>query len=96
MSARSIPWRVYLDRYLNVPPARLPPGGAQGISPSELRRAFLDACDRQQQVAEATRLAAAYLSAGYPAADFIAQGPISEGSAACLGPSSIDRQLGQN
>jgi len=63
---------VYLDRYLNVPPAHLPAGDAQGVAPAELRRAFLDACDRQQQVAEATRLAAAYLSAGHPPADFIA------------------------
>ena len=38
----------------------------------ELRRAFLDACDRQQQVAEAARLAASYLSAGHQPADFIA------------------------
>jgi hypothetical protein len=63
---------VYLNRYLNVPPARLPRGDAQRVSPAELRRAFLDACDRQQQVAEATRLAAAYLSAGHPAGDLIA------------------------
>jgi len=63
---------VYLDRYLNVPPAHLPAGDAQGVAPAELRRAFLDACDRQQQVAEAMRLAAAYLSAGHPPADFIA------------------------
>jgi hypothetical protein len=63
---------VYLDRYLNVPPARLPPGDAQGVAPAELRRAFPDACDRQQQVAEATRLAAAYLLVGHPHADFIA------------------------
>jgi hypothetical protein len=63
---------VYLNRYLNVPPARLPRGDAQRVSPAELRRAFLDACDRQQQIAEATRLAAAYLSAGHPAGDLIA------------------------
>jgi nitrite reductase/ring-hydroxylating ferredoxin subunit len=63
---------VYLDRYLNVPPARLPPGGVRGAAPAELRRAFLDACDRQQQVAEATRLAAAHLSGNDSTADFIA------------------------
>jgi nitrite reductase/ring-hydroxylating ferredoxin subunit len=64
---------VYLDRYLNVPPARLPSGDEPGPpSPAELRRAFLDACDRQQQVAQAGRLAAHHLAAGYPAADFIA------------------------
>jgi nitrite reductase/ring-hydroxylating ferredoxin subunit len=63
---------IYLNRYLNVPPARLPRGDGQAVSPAELRRAFLDACDRQQQVAEATRLAAAHLSAGHPPAVFIA------------------------
>ncbi len=63
---------VYLDRYLNVPPARLPEGDARALPPAELRRAFLDACDRQQQVAEAARLAASYLTAGHRSADFIA------------------------
>src|SRR6266851_2076456 len=64
---------VYLDRYLNVPPARLPRGDdAAGLAPAELRRAFLDACDRQQQVAEAARLAACHLAAGPPPADLIA------------------------
>jgi hypothetical protein len=63
---------VYLDRYLNVPPARLPPDDARALAPVELRRAFLDACDRQQQVAEAARLAASYLSTGNRSANFIA------------------------
>src|SRR6266699_1102259 len=63
---------VYLNRFLNVPPARQPRDDGQGASPDELRRALLDACDRQQQVAEATRLAATYFSAGHPPADFIA------------------------
>jgi nitrite reductase/ring-hydroxylating ferredoxin subunit len=64
---------VYLDRYLNVPPARLP--GADDLSsltPAEVRRSLLDALDRQQQVAAAARVAAAHLAAGYPAADLIA------------------------
>jgi nitrite reductase/ring-hydroxylating ferredoxin subunit len=60
---------VYLDRYLNVPPVRLPRGNESAIlAPAELR----DACDRQQQVAEAARLAAHHIAAGYPPADFIA------------------------
>jgi nitrite reductase/ring-hydroxylating ferredoxin subunit len=64
---------VYLDRYLNVPPARLPSGDdSLALSPAELRRAFLDACDRQQQVAQAARLAASHLRAGDRSADFIA------------------------
>jgi nitrite reductase/ring-hydroxylating ferredoxin subunit len=63
---------VYLNRYLNVPPARLPLGEEQALAPLELRRAFLDACDRQQQVAEAARLAASHLAARRRPADFIA------------------------
>jgi nitrite reductase/ring-hydroxylating ferredoxin subunit len=63
---------VYLDRYLNVPPARLPSRDQRALSAAELRRAFLDACDRQQQVAETARLAASHIAAGYPAADLIA------------------------
>jgi hypothetical protein len=63
---------VYLDRYLNVPPARLPRGDDEaGLSPPQLRRAFLDACDRPQQVAEAARLAMSHLVAGHRG-DFIA------------------------
>ena len=64
---------VYLDRYLNVPPARLPRGDdPTTLAPAELRRGFLDACDRQQQVGEAARLAADHIAAGHPPADFIA------------------------
>src|SRR6266536_3452546 len=63
---------VYLHGYLNVPPARLLCVDNLGPPPDELRRALLDACDRQRQVAEATRLAATYFSAGHPPADFIA------------------------
>jgi nitrite reductase/ring-hydroxylating ferredoxin subunit len=66
---------VYLNRYLNVPPARLPrdecpTGVAQPAG--DLRRAFLDACDRQQQVEEAARLTSRHLAAGHAAADLIA------------------------
>jgi hypothetical protein len=64
---------VYLDRYLNVPPAPLPcEEGRSHMAPSALRRAFLDACDRQQQVDEAARLTLRHLAAGHPAADLIA------------------------
>jgi nitrite reductase/ring-hydroxylating ferredoxin subunit len=62
---------VYLARYLNVPPARLPgedddrldhlPRGAE-----ELRTALLDAFDRQRQVDLAGRLVARYLLLGHP------------------------------
>jgi nitrite reductase/ring-hydroxylating ferredoxin subunit len=62
---------VYLGRFLNVPPARLPgeeedrlddlPLGAE-----ELRSALLDAFDRQRQVDAAGRLVARYLGLGHP------------------------------
>lgn len=55
---------VYLDRFLNVPSARLPrvEEGAQGrpADPQEL----LDLMDKQQQVKEAAEWVAAYLSRG--------------------------------
>jgi hypothetical protein len=64
---------VYLGRYLNVPPARLPSGvNDADLAPEALRRAFLDSCDRQQQIAEAGRLAACHLAAGHPPANLIA------------------------
>jgi nitrite reductase/ring-hydroxylating ferredoxin subunit len=63
---------VYLNRYLNVPPSRLPQGDdPPSLAPAELRHAFLEACDRQQQVAEAARLAARHFAAGYRPADLI-------------------------
>jgi hypothetical protein len=64
---------VYLDRYLNVPPVRLPSGdGITPVKSAELRHAFLDALDRQQQVAEAARLAASHLAVGGSGADLVA------------------------
>jgi nitrite reductase/ring-hydroxylating ferredoxin subunit len=63
---------VYLDRYLNVPPARLPAGDPRGRTAAELRRAFLDTCDRQHQVTEAARLAASCLAEENRSAEFIA------------------------
>jgi hypothetical protein len=63
--------RVYLDRFLNVPPAKLP--GERGTLddlPSDadaLLKQFLDALDSQHQVDAAARAAARYLSLGHPA-----------------------------
>ena len=64
---------VYLDRFLNVPPARLPgetPADRKAIEqeqadPDELLRSFLDALDSQQQVDRSARLVARYLSLGH-------------------------------
>src|SRR5262249_15699504 len=64
---------VYLNRYLNVPPARLPRvNDATTLTWTELRRAFLNGCDRQQQVAEAARLAAYHIALGRSSTDLIA------------------------
>ncbi|MFC4076070.1 Rieske (2Fe-2S) protein [Salinithrix halophila] len=55
---------VYLDRFLNVPAARLPEEKAEGdrspLNPDEL----LELMDKQQQVAEAAEWVADYLDAG--------------------------------
>jgi hypothetical protein len=60
---------VYLDRFLNVPPAKLP-GERKGLDDlptdaEELRQAFLDALDSQQQVDRAARVVARYVSLGH-------------------------------
>jgi hypothetical protein len=62
---------VYLDRYLNVPPARAP-RVEDAAMPADLGRAFLEACERRQQVAEAARLAACHLAAGRPGGELLA------------------------
>jgi nitrite reductase/ring-hydroxylating ferredoxin subunit len=66
---------IYHNRFLNVPPARLPrdqdlTGSAE--TTADLRGAFLDICDRQQQVEAAARLASRYLTIGRHATDLIA------------------------
>src|SRR5437764_549438 len=54
---------IYLDRFLNVPAARLPePDGA--ADPQELLAALPPLLDKQQQVNEAGELVATYLAAG--------------------------------
>jgi hypothetical protein len=63
---------LYLARYLNVPPARIPGDGGDERSndlPTDagaLRVALLDAFDRQRQVDLAARLVARHLTLGYP------------------------------
>ena len=62
--------RVYLDRFLNIPPARLPVGGEPADAATLLDQ-FLPLLDHQQQVDEAGRTAYRYLEAGgEPAALF--------------------------
>jgi hypothetical protein len=61
---------VYLDRFLNVPPARLP-GERDSLEDeprdaAELLRSFLDALNQQQRVDAAARAVARYLQLGHP------------------------------
>jgi nitrite reductase/ring-hydroxylating ferredoxin subunit len=62
---------LYLARYLNVPPARIPGNGDDRLNdlPADadvLRAALLDAFDRQRQVDLAARLVARHLTLGHP------------------------------
>jgi nitrite reductase/ring-hydroxylating ferredoxin subunit len=61
---------LYLTRYLNVPPARIPGDGDEPLDnlPAEaetIRAALLDAFDRQRQVDLAARLVARHLTLGH-------------------------------
>jgi nitrite reductase/ring-hydroxylating ferredoxin subunit len=76
---------VYLDRFLNVPPARLP--GADGSLDSEprdpavLRRRFLELLNQREQVEAAARVVARYLRLGHPVGplfDTLAQAVVRE------------------
>jgi nitrite reductase/ring-hydroxylating ferredoxin subunit len=62
---------IYLIRYLNVPPARLPGEGNDRLNalpskPEEIRASLLDAFDRQHQVEAAARLVTRHLTLGHP------------------------------
>src|SRR5262249_2363390 len=61
---------LYLTRYLNVPPARVPGDWVEPLDdlPNDaatIRVALLDAFDRQRQVDTAARLVARYLTLGH-------------------------------
>jgi nitrite reductase/ring-hydroxylating ferredoxin subunit len=61
---------LYLTRYLNVPPARIPGEGGEQLDelPTDaemIRAALLDAFDRQRQVDLAARLVARHLTLGH-------------------------------
>ena len=69
--------QVYLIRFLNVPPARLPGEGDDKLDElphdgGELREAFLAALDRQGAVKTAGHLVARYLILGHPVEPLIA------------------------
>jgi len=68
---------LYLARYLNVPPARIPSEGGELLDDlprdiEALRAALLDAFDRQRQIELAARLVARHLSLGHPPRALIA------------------------
>lgn len=67
---------VYLDRYLNIPPARLPHEIGTLHEESEdgedLLKGFLDLLNTQQKVSRAARIVARYLSLGHPVEPLIA------------------------
>jgi nitrite reductase/ring-hydroxylating ferredoxin subunit len=61
---------LYLSRYLNVPPARIPGEGKEQLDDLSadaltIRAALLDAFDRQRQIDLAARLVARYLTLGH-------------------------------
>ena len=69
---------LYLTRYLNVPPARIP-GDEDGEPLDDLprgegaiRAALFDTFDRQRQVDRAARLTARHLTLGHPPRSLIA------------------------
>lgn len=68
---------LYINRYLNVPPARLP--GEKGESlddlpenDEDLCQMLLDTMDRQQQIEPAARIVARYLRLGHPVEPLVA------------------------
>jgi hypothetical protein len=68
---------LYLTRYLNVPPARIPGDDGDRLDdlPADqetIRDALLDAFDRQRQVDLAARLVARHLTLGHPTQALIA------------------------
>ena len=68
---------LYLTRYLNVPPARIPGEGGEQLDdlPTDveaIRAALLDAFDRQRQVDLAARLVARHLTVGHSPQSLIA------------------------
>jgi hypothetical protein len=55
---------VYLDRFLNIPPAQLPGAGDGTAEPTALLAVLADRLDQQQQVNEAGAIAVRFLAAG--------------------------------
>ncbi|MGH7949639.1 MAG: nitrite reductase (NAD(P)H) small subunit [Candidatus Binataceae bacterium] len=64
---------IYLDRFLNVPVARLPHPNGSRRRPAEILDALPALLDRQQQVNEAAMAVAEYFAGGGEARELIAQ-----------------------
>ncbi len=64
---------VYLDRFLNLPAARLPDLTPNGDTPAELLDELAALLDRQQQVGPAARCVARYLAGQRAPDDLVAQ-----------------------
>jgi nitrite reductase/ring-hydroxylating ferredoxin subunit len=67
---------LYLTRYLNVPPARIPGEGGEQLDdlptdPETIRAALLDAFDRQRQIDLAARLVARHFELGHASEQLI-------------------------
>ena len=63
---------IYLDRFLNTPPARPPEPQANGHRPGDVLAELLPLLDRQQRVNEAGEVVARYLAAGGDASRLLA------------------------
>jgi hypothetical protein len=63
---------VYLDRFLNIPPARLPPPNGQMVNAEDSLATFSALFDRQQQVDQAGEATAHYLYGGGDPAPLVA------------------------
>jgi nitrite reductase/ring-hydroxylating ferredoxin subunit len=63
---------VHLDRFLNVPPARVPESKGTGLAPEELLAELPTLLDERQRVDEAAELVAGYLYGGGDAEKLLA------------------------
>lgn len=63
---------IYLDRFLNIPPARLPTSNGNGVEPRAVLETLSGLLNQQQQVNPAGRAVADYLFAGGEAAEVLA------------------------
>ena len=63
---------IYLDRFLNMPPQRLPDPFANGAAGTEQLERLLELVDVRQQVEETAQAVSAYLAGGEPAEALLA------------------------